>query len=154
DAGMDGTGITIAIPGGSDIDLGDIQSFRKALNLPANDPVKMLVPKTKNPGRGDSGEPDLDLEWSGAIAPKANIIYVFSVDPFLSTFYAIDQRLAPVLSTSYGVCEWHLIPDDFNFFHTYSQKAAAEGITWVSSSGDSGAAGCEDQNGAWSVALT
>jgi subtilase family serine protease len=153
-AGMDGTGITIAIPGDSDIDLTDIRGFRKSLSLPANDPVKMLVPRTPNPGQADLGEPDLDIEWSGAIAPKANVIYVFSPDPFLSTFYAIDQRLAPVLSTSYGVCEWHLIPDDFDFFHTYSQKAAAEGITWVSSSGDSGAAGCEDQNGIWSVALT
>lgn len=152
--GIDGTGITIAVPGESDIDLSDIEAFRTMLHLPANDPTKLLVPNTQNPGPVDVGEPDLDLEWSGAIAPHANLIYVFSPDLFTSTFYAIDQQVAPILSTSYDVCEWHLMPGDFDFLHAYSQKAAAEGITWVSSSGDSGAAGCEDQGGPWSVALT
>jgi hypothetical protein len=62
-AGIDGTGVTIAIPGGSDIDLTDIQAFRKMLSLPANDPVKLLVPKMRNPARSIRGS--RILTWSG-----------------------------------------------------------------------------------------
>ncbi|MBZ5622628.1 MAG: hypothetical protein LAQ69_28425, partial [Acidobacteriia bacterium] len=154
-AGADGTGQTIAVAGASDIDMADIESFRKLFNLPVNDPTKVLVPKNKNPGmNGAMGEADLDLEWAGAMAPKAQILYVFSGDPFVSMSYAIDQALAPVLSTSFGLCEWHLTSADFDLLRGWSQKAAAQGITWVSSSGDSGAAGCEYQNGIYAVATT
>ena len=154
-AGIDGTGMTIAVAGASDIDVTDIQYFRQAFNLPARDPQKILVPGSQNPGVNDAaGEADLDLEWSGAIARNATVLYVFSQDPFTSTFYAIDEALAPVVTFSFGECELRVSQSDVATIAAEAQKAAAEGITWVASSGDSGAAGCEDQNGGYTSAIT
>jgi subtilase family serine protease len=154
-AGMNGKGQSIAIAGSSDIDMTDIEVFRQGLNLPSNDPKRVLVAGADNPGQVDGmDEADLDLEWSGAMAPMATLEYVFCEDSIVSAFYAIDAAVAPVLSTSFGTCEWHMVPDDFDLFSNYSQQGAAEGITWVSSAGDSGAAGCEDHNGPWTFATT
>lgn len=59
--------------------------------------------------------------------------------------YAIQQNLAPVISMSYGGCEQRITSGSLNttFWRTLGQQANAEGITWVASSGDSGAAGCD-----------
>ena len=56
-----------------------------------------------NPNSGDLAESDLDLEWSGAVARNATIIFVYPRDVMTSVQYAIDQNLAPVVSVSYGV---------------------------------------------------
>ena len=53
--------------------------------------------------------------------------------------YAIDQNLAPVISMSYGECEL----GGSVSARAMAQQANAEGITWMNSSGDSGAAGCD-----------
>lgn len=153
--GWDGAGQRIAIAGGSELDVTDIESFREQTDLRFNNPQTILVPGFGDPGMNDSvGEADLDIEWAGAVAPGAKIIYVYSTDPFIAALWAIDQAIAPVLSASFGICEWHLVPDDFEFFRNFSQEGAALGITWVVSSGDSGAAGCENQNGAWTISTT
>jgi len=154
-AGATGAGQTIAVVGASDIDMKDIQAFRALFNLPANDPKMKLVPKTQNPGKnGAMGEADLDLEWIGAFAPQATIYYVFAPDVFQAMYYAIDNVQAPVLSSSFGACEWRMLNSDLDLLGSYAQKAAAEGITWVSSSGDAGAAGCERQDGGWLIAVS
>ena len=154
-AGLDGTGQTVVIAGASDIDLADIQTFRASFNLPPNDPQKILVPGVKNPGMNEAmGEADLDLEWAGAIARNATILYVFADDPFLATAYAVDQALAPVISFSFGLCELHTTSGDIRAIMDISQKAAALGITWVVSSGDSGSATCEDHDGGFPAAIT
>jgi subtilase family serine protease len=78
-AGINGTGQTIAIVGRTDIALGDVQYFRSFFGLPANDPV--FVHNGTAPGNlggGEEGEADLDVQWSGAIAPNATIKFVIS----------------------------------------------------------------------------
>src|SRR5207248_2864908 len=104
-AGYDGTGQKIAIAGQTQIDLADIQKFRTRFQLSSNDPQVILVPNTKDPGTvsGDLGEADLDLEWAGATAPQATLLYVYSQDVMDAVQYAIDQNLAPVISVSYGL---------------------------------------------------
>src|SRR4029077_18185254 len=78
-AGIDGTGQKIAVIGQSAINLTDVQNFRKAANLSANDPTLLLVPSSGNSTTcpGDEGESDLDVEWSGGIAKNASIILVY-----------------------------------------------------------------------------
>ncbi|HEY2018818.1 MAG TPA: CARDB domain-containing protein, partial [Bryobacteraceae bacterium] len=116
---------------------------------------KVLVPGSKNPGQTDSMlEADIDVEWSGAIAPNATIIYVFSEDVFDSAFFAIDQSLAPVMTFSFGACEANVPASAVKIIAAEAQKAAALGITWVASSGDAGAAACENQNGQSTSATT
>jgi hypothetical protein len=138
-AGIDGSGQTIAIAGQTDFDLSDIQAFRRRFGLPSNDPRKVIY--GTNPGKNsDLIEADLDLEWAGAIAPEATVIFALSQEVFLSAQYAIDQNLAPILSMSYAGCEPYY---SAGFMRGVWQQANAQGITLLAASGDAGAATCE-----------
>lgn len=147
-AGFSGSGQTIAIGGRTDISLSDVRTFRRRFNLPANDPQMVKVPYLPDPGVSNTevGEAQLDIQWSGAVAPKATILYVFSPSVYSSVQYAVDQNLAPVLSLSYGGCELGSTIATANFLRGTAQQASAQGITWVASTGDVGAAGCERQD--------
>ena len=144
-AGIDGTGQKIAIAGQTDIHLSDIQQFRTRFNLSAPNLQQVLVHGSADPGLStyDLPEADLDIEWSGAVARNAQIVYVYSTDVFRSAAYAIDQNLAPVLSISYGGCEASDL-FDLPSYQALAQQANAEGITWLAAAGDSGAGDCED----------
>ncbi len=86
--GLDGTGQKIAVVGQSDVALSDIQEFSQAAGLPANDPtpinannssfVGLVVPGDTDPGMQslDIDEANLDVEWAGAMAPKATVIFI------------------------------------------------------------------------------
>jgi len=146
-AGINGAGQKIAIAGQVEVNLSDIQQFRSTFNLPVNDPQMLLVPGSRNPGSSNSGdlaESDLDLEWSGAVARDATVIFVYSSDVMTSVEYAIDQKLAPVVSISYGDCEQETPGSESSAFVEWAQQANAQGMTWFSASGDNGAADCND----------
>ncbi|HEX5227047.1 MAG TPA: protease pro-enzyme activation domain-containing protein [Bryobacteraceae bacterium] len=146
--GSNGAGQKIAVAGQIEVDLTDIERFRARFGLPANDPKPVLVPGSASPGSssksGDLAESDLDLEWAGAIAPNATILFVYSTDVMTSVQYAIDQNLAPVLSLSYGSCELETPRSEHNELSAWAQQANAQGITWLAASGDNGAADCND----------
>jgi subtilase family serine protease len=142
-SGIDGTGQKIAVAGQTDIKLTDIEAFRAAAGLPANDPQVVLDGAAPGIKTDDMTEADLDVEWSGAVAKGATIIYVNSTNVINSFDYAITHNLAPVLSMSYGDCEAHYTASDVNALSTLAQQANAQGMTITSSSGDSGAADCE-----------
>ncbi|MGB9455452.1 MAG: protease pro-enzyme activation domain-containing protein [Bryobacteraceae bacterium] len=142
--GYSGAGQNIVIVGQSDIDASDIAAFRSTWGLPATT-IKM-VPTGTYPGiTGDEIEADLDLEWAGAVARLATLIYVYSDDVTYSAYYAIDNDLAPVISESFGLCEYQVGINRLGlyYFEVEAQKGNALGITWLASSGDSGAAGCD-----------
>ncbi len=147
-AGITGAGQNMVVAGQTQINLSDIQAFRTEYGLPANDPQVMLIPGSRDPGisKDDLPEADLDLEWSGAVARNATIIFVYSDDVMSSVQYAIDQNLAPVVSTSYGLCEAETSSFDMQAMRSWAQQGNAQGITWVASSGDSGGADCDDPN--------
>ncbi len=143
--GLNGTGQKIAIVGQSDIQLSDIREFRSLMTLPANDPQIVLAPGSGDPGMldGDLQEADLDLEWAGAIAQNATLIYVNATSAWDSLQYAITSNLAPVISVSYSACEVAFSPSDVQSFTQLGQQANAQGQTIVAASGDTGAAGCD-----------
>ena len=146
--GFNGTGQTIAVIGQTGINLSDVQLFRTRFGLPKNDPQLILAAGAADPGNlGGSAvdEANLDLEWSGAIAPNATLLYVYSSSATYSVEYAIDQNLAPVVNFSYGVCELEFTAEVLAQRYL-AQQANAQGITWVASSGDSGPAGCDSQS--------
>ncbi|MGB9120013.1 MAG: S53 family peptidase, partial [Candidatus Angelobacter sp.] len=147
---IDGTGQTIAIVGRTDINLADVQFFRSFFGLPANDPIFINNgPDPGNLGGNEETEADLDVEWSGAIARNATIQFVISqsttttdgVD--LSAQFIVNNNVANIMSTSFGLCETALGTTGNNFWNTLWAQAAAQGITAFVSSGDSGAAGCD-----------
>jgi subtilase family serine protease len=137
--GFDGTGQKLVITGQTDMSLTDLRAFRAEFNLPARDPQMVLFGADPGANEDDQIEASLDLEWSGAVARYATIVYVYSQNVFESIQYAIDQNLAPVISMSYGGCELEAISS----FRALAQQANAQGITWMNASGDSGAAGCD-----------
>jgi uncharacterized protein (TIGR03437 family) len=141
-AGYDGSGQSIAVVGQSDIVASDLSGFRNLFGLPANTPHVILF--GADPGINEAQiEGNLDLEWSGAIAPKANLYYVVSSNAFAALTYAVSQSLAPVISVSYGICENDSLPA----YRNLAQQANAQGMTIVVASGDSGGGGCDVQNG-------
>src|SRR5262245_17312819 len=73
---FDGTGVSIAVVGQSNINIEDVRDFRSIFGLPSNDP--QIILNGPDPGlvSGDEGESDLDVEWSGAVAPKATVKFV------------------------------------------------------------------------------
>ena len=153
-AGIDGAGQSIAIVGESNINIQDVKDFRNLFNLPKNDP--QIILNGPDPGLvdGDETESDLDVEWSGAVARGATIKFVVSASTNsssgvdLSALYIVDNDVAPILSESYGECELFLGTTNNLFYHNLWQQAAAEGITVIISSGDSGSAACDDYRGA------
>src|SRR5438270_361604 len=146
---IDGTGQAIAIVGRTDINLADVQYFRSFFGLPPNDPV--FIHNGADPGNlggNEETEADLDVEWAGAIAKKATVFFVISqttstdgVD--LSAQYIVNNNVAPVMSTSFGQCEFNLPASENAFWNSLWTQAATQGITAFVSAGDSGAAGCD-----------
>ena len=158
-AGIDGTGQMIAVMGQSDLysdgsgASSDITAFRSASGLSVNPPQVILIPGASDPGvvSGDIGEASLDVEWAGAVARNATIIYVNggSGGVLKALQYAIANNTAPVISISYGLCEadwgspgpWSFA--NLNAFANLAQEANTQGQTIVAAAGDTGAAGCD-----------
>ena len=147
---INGSGQSIAIVGRSNIKLTDVRQFRSTFGLPANDP--QIILNGADPGvfsSGEETEADLDVEWSGAVAKNATIKFVVSKSTSasdgvnLSAQYIVNRNLAPVMSTSFGLCEASLGTSGNGFLNSLWQQAAAQGITVLVSSGDNGAAGCD-----------
>lgn len=149
-AGTDGTGQTIAIAGQTSIYASDVAQFRSTFGLPSAQPTDVLVPQSGNAyvSMNDLVEAEIDVEWSGAIAKNADIIFVHTGDNqtysvFDSVYYAIENAVAPIISLSYGYCEYQATPSEAIFYETMGDVAAMLGISLVTSSGDDGPATCD-----------
>jgi subtilase family serine protease len=149
-AGTDGTGQTIAIVAGSNINIQDVRDFRSLFGLPAKDP--QIIVDGPDPGvtqTAAENEADLDAEWAGAVAENATIELVVSEDTEstwgadLSAVYIVDNNLAPILSASYASCEAYLGVGGNAFYNSLWGQGAAQGITVIVASGDSGSASCD-----------
>src|SRR5271156_4264598 len=172
---IDGTGQKLGIIGQTDVYLADINDFRAGFNLnqitncttstsgiitACNSTYFRYVLVGADPGTpstcGDLTEADLDIEWSGATARGAQIVFFNApvtysagcteitsgggVNAALTA--AIDPSsgspIAPVLSMSYGACE-----AEAENLESLLQQGNAEGITILNSAGDQGAAACD-----------
>lgn len=162
-AGVDGTGQTIAIAGTSKINLADVATFRSAFGLPAGLTPEQIdtnglatectsTSPTAACGIGDLEENSIDVEWAGAVAPKAQVVLVVTgqntagtVDAvFDSAEYVVDNLTAKILSVSYGECELGQGTAGNVAFYNLWQSAAAEGISVFVASGDAGSPACDD----------
>jgi Pro-kumamolisin, activation domain/Bacterial Ig-like domain (group 3) len=152
-AGNNGTGQTIAIVGETNLNVQDVQQFRSMFGLSANFDATNIVVNGPDPGitsTDEETEADLDVQWSGAVAPGATIKFVVSASTpasagiDLSALYIVEHNFAAVMSESYGACENVLGSAGNAFYSTLWQQAAAQGITVIVSSGDGGSAGCDD----------
>jgi len=150
DAGIDGSGQSIAIVGRTHPSADNWSSFRSSMGLPVKAP-QVIVNGTDpgDLGGGEDNEADLDVEWSGAVARNAAIVFVTSASTAstdgvdLSAQYIVDNNLAPVMSTSFGLCEGSLGSAERHFYNALWRQAAGQGISSFVATGDAGAAGCE-----------
>jgi subtilase family serine protease len=141
----DGTGQTIGIVGQSQVNLTDISAFRTLFGQTAVTPQVVTV--APDPGFTSAEiEGDLDLEWVGAVARNAALVYDVAMSAFTAADDVIDNNRSQVLSISYSLCEAQATLAGSQQFQSEVQKGNTMGITTLASSGDAGAAGCDDQN--------
>ncbi len=153
--GINGAGQTIAIMGQSYVNVADIEAFQSAAGLTKKDPALVLVPGSGNDGtisQGDEGESDLDLEWSSATAPGANVVLVYTgsntaFGVYDSAQYAVDEMIGNIISMSYSSCELQLIASDLTSLEGVFKQATTQGQTVTAASGDAGATACAGTTG-------
>jgi subtilase family serine protease len=164
-AALDGTGVNVAIlgvnvPSNADVaTMFDNESFTATTGKP--DPTFSVVAVDGGAfpdggvGSGGTDEASLDVQQVLGGAPGANVTFVGipgSNQSFSDAYYDIVQSSAfDIVSTSFGECELFytaLYNNGIDFTgdlgdqsFTFAQ-GAAEGITFIFSSGDSGGLGC------------
>jgi subtilase family serine protease len=157
---INGTGVTIALLEESDITQADVTYFRTLYGVNPPTPVSMVVEAgygsntctapAKLVSDGEEGEAILDIEWTGSVAPGANLIFMecastsSTLGVFLSAEAVIENNLADIMSLSYGEYEAYSSSQD-TLVNDLWEQAASQGETVVVSAGDTGPA-TEDGN--------
>ncbi len=146
---INGAGQTIAVVGRTNFNMSDVTTFRSTFGLPANNPQIVLA--GTNPGIVSASEVTealLEVEWAGAVAKNATVKFVLAASTTttggetLSAAYAVNNNIAPVISSSFGLCEAQLGSEN-QFYNSLWQQAAAQGISVIVAAGDNGSAGCD-----------
>ena len=107
-------------------------------------------PDPGNLGGNEEAEAILDTTWAGAIARNAAVKFVLSASTnttdgiILSELYIIDNNVGDVMTESFGGCEAATTTTEAAGFEALAEEAAAQGMTYVVSTGDTGAAGCDN----------
>jgi subtilase family serine protease len=146
-SGITGAGETIAIVGQSNINTATPKAYWSAFGISKGQSLQVVVPQ----GMADPGETsdpneeeaDLDVEIAGGIAQSAHIIFIPAVNVLDAIQYAIDQNVAPILSISFGGCEFAQGSSGNAAINALYQQASAQQMTVVVASGDQGSAGCD-----------
>jgi subtilase family serine protease len=159
--GITGRGETIVIVDefGSPTIKSDLATFDAAFGLPAPPSFRIISPagpipryKRSNSTRVSwAGETTLDVDWSHAMAPGANILLVETPAPGSSATaglpqineaenYVIDNHLGQVISQSFGMAE-QMFPSNepISDFRSDYINAEQQGVTVLAATGDTGA---------------
>ncbi|MEO9071932.1 MAG: Ig-like domain repeat protein [Edaphobacter sp.] len=151
-SGSTGTGQKVAIIGRSQVASTDISEYESAMALPNNLPNTIIPATGADPGTtndGDQGEATLDVERLIGTAPgvQADLVVSSSASGgiFTAAQYEVQTVLDPVMTISFGSCEFYAGAANVSLWDTLFSQAASEGISVFVSSGDAGAAGCDTQ---------
>jgi subtilase family serine protease len=108
-AGLNGSGQTIAIVAEADVTPSDIATFQQLFGLPSNPPNVIVT--GADPGtdlvQGYGAEATIDTEWAVGVAPGATVDLVVSSPSnttdgvALAAMYIVEQNLAQIVSASY-----------------------------------------------------
>jgi Bacterial Ig-like domain (group 3) len=117
--------------------------------LPVKNPTIVLVPNSGSSTTytNDEAESDLDVEYSGAVGKGASIYFIYvgnnqNYSVWDSIQYAVDTRVAPIISTSYGDCETDMSSSDYTSLNGILAQAAAQRQSVVAAAGDDGSTDC------------
>jgi subtilase family serine protease len=164
-AGFAGAGQTIVIVDafGSPTALADLKEFDAAFGL--IDPPSFVVQTMPGTTPFDPNDPNqiswaeetsLDVQWSHAMAPRANIVLVVAKsnaddDMLAAVNFAIDKRLGDIISMSFGESEAFLSDASgtamVQAWENAFRNARGRNITLLASSGDEGASNIADDFG-------
>jgi hypothetical protein len=150
--GFTGKGVTIAAVEDSNLlRPSDWAQFRKTFSLDKfkSGNFRQIYPGCTNPGQnGDETEAALDVEWSSAAAPDANIELSACANTAttsgldLAILGLIDFRPPDIITDSYGLCETITGAAEIALENREAQLATAEGTTFFIAEGDDGADQC------------
>ncbi len=144
-SGLDGTGQTVVIVDafGSPTAAVDLAQFSSTFGVPAAN-FSVYNPQGLPPyNSGWAGETTLDIEWSHAMAPGANVVLIQTIDNFDNNLmggiqYALDNHLGNVISNSYGSDEYDDDAMDMQAWDDLLATAAGMGVSVNFSTGDNG----------------
>ena len=144
-ANTDGTGQTIAlIELGGGYNASDLSTYFSGLNLSVPTVTAVGVDGGSNsPGSSADGEVELDIEVSGAIAPKASIVVYFAPNTDQGFSDAISEAInatpTPIaVSISWGGPESSWASQSMSTMNETISDAAALGTTVTVAAGDNG----------------
>ena len=142
----DGTGVTIGIAGQSSIETSIVANYRTLFIGDAKVPT-VFNPDNVGDVPGDDTESYLDNEVAGSMAPGASLNFYTEPAADGGVFYAAQQAIAAnvvdILTISYGDCESDQGNASNAAINAAWKQAAAQGITVLVSTGDTGSAGCD-----------
>lgn len=150
--GCNGSGQTVAVEIDTPITTSDVTTYLSTAGVTRTGTItNVAVDGGGNASSSDYVETALDVETIAGLAPGANIrVYNF---PDLSSQHiedgynsAVNDGIATVVNSSFGGCE----TGDTAFTNTtnsIAQQAAAKGMTFAASSGDSGSSECSGSLG-------
>jgi hypothetical protein len=163
---LNGSGVTIGIVGWAFINFADLDNFREKTGTSFPNPTEVVPTAFGGVNTGAaystvqscSGclagqeEATLDVTRAGSVAPGASLLLVSSAQSGANdgigadAQYLIQTTPAPaqVISISFGDCEADAGSSGVAYWNSLFEQAAAEGISVFVSSGDSGAAGCDN----------
>jgi subtilase family serine protease len=150
--GFTGKGVTIAVVEDSNLlHPSDWYTFRKTFGLTGftQGNFSEVYPNCHNPGQnGDEIEAALDVEWSSASAPDANIVLAACGNTQttsgldLAILGILENNPPDIISDSYGLCETITGQAEIALENFEAELATAEGITYFIAQGDTGADEC------------
>jgi len=166
-----GTGQNIAIAGLSRVAAMDVSALETLEGAATKQPNVIIPPAGVDPGaaatatatdNGDQDEATLDVDRTISTAPGATVDQVISANVgtgntyatdglYIAINYAVSAVNDPILTISYGGCEYLNGQANDTYEASIFQTAASQGITTFISAGDSGAAAC---NGFYSTIPT
>jgi subtilase family serine protease len=159
DAGFDGAGETIVLleAYGSPTALQDLRVFDAKWGIP-DPPSFQVVTMPGTPAFEPNSttipwayETSLDVQWSHAMAPGANIVLVVAAsdsDEDLTTAldFALDRSLGQVVSMSFGESEYDMDAPAVDGWEKAFQKARRKHVTLFACSGDQGSTVTENRD--------
>ena len=149
-----GAGVTIAVVGVTEISQTDLTAFRTRYGLASNPITMTLVPNTgaaqarqrrraSRPSSTPSGRAPSRRTRPSTTSTRARATPTSTT----RSYYAIEQNYGAVLSESWGGCEEGATTADADVLEVYGSAASLEGISYLASSGDDGAAALPRRGG-------
>ena len=140
-----GTGVTIGLVGDALIQTATVLDYRSKFLNDSTPPAITNIAPLATAGT-DTNEGYLDVEVAGGLAPGASLVFYTSNTLQNAIQQALADNKVDILSVSFGECELDITTAGNQLINGWWQQASTQGIAVTVSTGDSGSAGCDNNN--------